>query len=121
MISGSSHSPAQAFITFAREFFEALAKEDYQSALGRLDSTSNRWSKKELLAQLKAVIGSERICSTEGFTQSASPQLEEVELGYVLYHRLPVQKKWAKAKAVFEFTQKKGTGYFRVSLRGFEH
>lgn len=120
MIPGTSYSPAKAFISFAREFFEALAKKDYQAALGKLDSTERRWSKKDLLAQLSEVIGKELICSTVGFTQSASPQLEEAEEVYKLRHRLPVQGKWAKAKAVFEFTRKPGTDYFRASLRGFE-
>jgi hypothetical protein len=120
MIPGTSYSPAKAFITFARDFFEALAKEDFQAALGGLDISSKRWSKKELLASLSTVIGSEHICSASGLTQSASPELEQSESGYILRHRLPVQGKWVKAKAVFEFTQKPGTDYFRASLRGFE-
>ena len=120
MIPSTRDRPAKAFIAFAREFFEALAKDDFQAALGRLDTSSVRWSKKELLSQLGAVVGSERICSAAGFTQSASPELEQSELGYILRHRLPVQGKWVKAKAVFEFTQKPGTDYFRAGLGGFE-
>jgi len=120
MIPGTSYSPAKAFISFAREFFEALAKNDFQAALGGLDTSSKRWSKKELLDQLNLVIGTERICSAVGFSQSASPKLEQVDSGYILRHRLPVQGKWSKAKVVFEFTQKPDTGYFRVSLCGFE-
>jgi hypothetical protein len=120
MIPSTPFSPAKAFVAFARDFFEALAIEDYQTALGRLDSTTKSWPKKELIAKLSEVIGSEHICSAQGFTQSASPKLEEFESTYVLYHRLPIQGRWSKAKAVFEFIKKPGSGYFRVILRGFE-
>jgi len=120
MIPGTSFSPAKAFISFAREFFEALAKDDFKAALGGLDVSSKRWSKKELVAQLNTVIGTAHICSATGLTQSASPELEQTELGYILRHRLPAGGKWAKAKVVFEFVQKPGTQYFRVNLRGFE-
>lgn len=120
MIPGTSYSPVKAFISFTREFCEALAKDDFQSALGGLDISSKRWSKKELLSQLNSVIGPERICSAAGFSQSASPELQQVESGYILRHRLPVQGKWAQAKVVFEFTQKPSTDYFRVTLCGFE-
>lgn len=120
MITGSSYSPAKAFINFARDFFEAMAKEDFQLALSGLDVSSKRWSKKELLSSLNAVIGSERICSPKGLTQSASPELEETESSFILRHRLPVNGKWIQARAVFEFTLKKNSDYFKVSLSGFE-
>jgi hypothetical protein len=120
VIAGTSYSPAKAFITFAREFFEALAREDYQAALGGLDSTERRWSKQELLSQLGAVIGEARVCSPAGFEQSATPQVERTDLGYRLRHRLPVQGKWVRAVAVFEFVQKADTDYYRVNLHGFE-
>ena len=117
MISGTPYSPAKAFISFARDFFDALARDDVQAALSRLHPV---WSKKKFLSQLKDFIGSEHICSFENFTRSASPILKQSESGYILYHALPVQGKWSNIKAVFEFTQKPGTGYFLVSLRGFE-
>ena len=120
MITGTPHSPGEAFISFAREFFEALAKNDFQSALGKLDSSSRRWSKKEILLQISNAAGAAGICSALNFKDSASPELEQTTSGYVLRHRLPVQGRWSDVTAVFEFTQKPGTGYFRVTLRGFE-
>jgi hypothetical protein len=120
MIPSTSYSPGKAFISFVREFFEALARDDFQGALGRLDVAPKRWSKKQLLSEVGFVIGSEHICSAEGFHQSASPELEQTDSGYILRHPLPVKGQWANAKAVFEFTHKPGTGYFRASLRGFE-
>jgi len=119
MIPGTSYSPSKAFIAFAREFFEALAVEDYQAALSKFDVSAKSWSKKNLVSELKAVIGTNSICSAKGFTQSASPVLEQTESGYILEHRLPVQGKWAKAKAIFEFVQKPNSDYYSVVLRGF--
>ena len=106
MIPGTSYSPSKAFIAFAREFFEALAVEDYQAALNKFDVSTKKWSKKNLLSELKAVIGENSICSAKGFSQSASPVLEQTESGYMLEHRLPVQGKWIKAKAKIENSQK---------------
>jgi hypothetical protein len=120
MISGSSFSPAKSFVNFAREFIEALAQSDYGRALRGLDSSEKAWSKRELVAELKAACGGESVCSAVGLTQSASPELEETTSGYVLRHRLPIAEKWSPAKAVFVFTQKPGTEYYRVELRGFE-
>jgi hypothetical protein len=120
MIAGTSYSPAKAFVMFAREFFEALATKDYGAALRRLDSTARTWSKNELLAELTSVCGGGELCSASAFTQSASPELVETSSGYVLRHRLPVGGKWSSAQAVFEFTQKPGTEYFKAELRGFE-
>lgn len=119
MIPGTSFSPGKAFIAFARDFFEALAQEDYQAALGKLDLSVKAWSKKSLLAELKTVIGTNSICSAKGFTQSASPLLKQTESGYRLEHRLPVQGKWAKARVIFEFIQKPNSGYYSVVLCGF--
>lgn len=120
MIAGTSYSPAKAFISFAREFLEALAKEDFQSALSGLDASPKRWSKKELLSELNVILGSKRICSATGFSQSASPELEQTDSGFILRHRLPVNGNWVQAKVVFEFTQKQNTDYFKVRLSGFE-
>lgn len=120
MIPETSYSPAKAFISFAREFSEALAQEDFQAALSGLDLSSKRWSPEDLVAQLNVVIDSERICSAAGFSQSASPELEQTESGFILRHRLPAESKREKAKEVFEFTQEPGADYFRGSPRGFE-
>lgn len=120
MIPGTSYSPGEAFITFAREFFEALAREDVQGALGKLDVSHKRWTKKTLLLAIDEVTDSVGICSAVGFSHSASPVLEETTAGYVLRHRLPVQQKWSSANAIFEFTRKPRSEYFRVRLRGFE-
>ncbi len=121
MISGTKYSPAKAFISFAREFFEALAIDDYQSALGKLDSSEIRWSKKKLIEQLNLVTGHEKICSSVEFTKSASPQIEKSEFGYTLIHRLPVNGKWIDAKVIFDFVRKPETDYYKVWLRGFAH
>lgn len=121
MIPGTQQSPGQAFIEFARQFFEDVARHDYQSALGALDMTKRRWSKKEFVAELTKVIGGESLCSAAGFVQSASPELDQTETGYVLRHKLPVRGKWSQAQAVFVFTLKSlGGGYYRVELQGFE-
>lgn len=63
MIAGTAYSPSKAFIAFAREFFESIANDDVHAALARLDVSTKRWTKKELLTQLGAAIGSERVCS----------------------------------------------------------
>lgn len=120
MITGTGYAPAKAFVSFAREFFEALARADYGAALRKLDSSARTWSKIELVAALHAVTGGGEICSPSGFTHSASPVLEETSSGYVLRHRLPVGGKWAQAVAVFEFKRKPGTEYFKVEFRGVE-
>ena len=120
MIPGTSYSPAKAFVNFCLEFFSALAVEDYQAALGKLDSTSERWSKARLLQELRAVIGAESICSPGGIAQSASPELQRTDSGFTLRHRLPVAGTWAQAKAIFEFQRKANSEYFKVFFRGFE-
>jgi len=120
MIAGTSYSPAKAFVSFAREFFEALARRDYGAALRKLDSSGGTWSKKELLAELERATGGSEVCSPSGFTESASPVLEDTPSGYVLRHRLPIGGKWAEGKAVFEFTRKPETEYFKVQFRGVE-
>ena len=120
MIPGTSYSPGEAFISFVREFFEALAREDVQGALGKLDASHKRWTKNSLLLAINEVTNSVGICSTVRFSDSASPELEETTDGYVLRHRLPVQQRWSSAIAVFEFTRKPRSEYFRVGLRGFE-
>lgn len=120
MIPGTSYSPAKAFVAFAREFLEALARKDYGAALRKLDSSARTWSKKELAAALHSVCEGAEICSAAGFSQSASPELERTSSGYLLRHRLPLDGKWSRAEVVFEFTQKPGTEYFRVELRGFQ-
>ena len=120
MIPGTSYSPAKALIDFIKEFFEALAKEDYQRALWKLDVSEIRWTKEDLKNKLKEAIGDEKICSPLGFSRSASPKLEKTEKGYRLRHRLPVSGKWVDAKVIFEFNQKSHSGYFKVLLKGFE-
>jgi hypothetical protein len=121
MIPGTQHSPGQAFIQFARAFLEDLARGDVQSALGALDMTKRRWTKRELLAELTKAIGNEGLCSSAGFVQSASPQLVEDEERYVLRHKLPVGGKWSSSQAVFLFTPRTpGGGYCSVELVGFE-
>jgi hypothetical protein len=120
MITGTSYSPGKAFISFAREFFEALAKNDFQDALRRLDSSSKRWSKRELLLQINSLTDGAGICSALGFKNSAAPDLEQITSGYVLRHRLPIHNNWSNSKAVFEFIRKPGTEYFKVNLLGFE-
>jgi hypothetical protein len=120
MIAGTSYSPGKAFITFARNFFEALAKNDYQTALGKLDSSAKRWSRRELHLQIDSLTRGVGICSALAFKFSASPILEQTVSGYVLRHKLPVQNKWSDITAVFEFTRKPATEYFSVTLLGFE-
>ncbi len=52
MIYGTSYSPGKAFVGFAREFLEAVAREDFQSALGKLDINDRRWTKQLLLIEM---------------------------------------------------------------------
>lgn len=121
MIYGTRYSPGKAFIEFARDFFEAVASCDFQSALGQLDANDQRWSKSLLLSELNRVIGDQTICSTAGFRHSAEPELIVIEGGnYHLVHRLPVDGKWSTAKARFEFVAKHQGNQFSVHLLGFD-
>jgi hypothetical protein len=121
MIYGTRYSPGKAFIEFARDFFEAIARSDFQSALGQLDARERRWSKKALMAELQRVIGKNSLCSAVDFAQSANPELIALENGsYQLVHRLPVAGKWSNAVARFEFVAKSHGNQFSVFLIGFE-
>lgn len=116
MIPGTSYSPSKAFIEFAHYFFEALANEDYQSALGKLDSRDKKWSKKALQDALANVTGSKKVCSPNGIAKSASPEVEEISEGYILRHRIPIDGKWSKETVVFKFSKKPDTDYFYVYI-----
>jgi hypothetical protein len=118
MICGTSYSPAKAFIAFARDFFEYLARGEYGSALGKLDASAlQRWDKVTLKRAIGSATGGVLINSANGLTQSAKPSVEEVSSGeYTLKHRLPLEGKWGSAYAIFRFRQKPGTGYFHVEL-----
>jgi hypothetical protein len=54
MISGTSYSPSKAFIEFARDFFESLAKNDYGAALGGLDARGKQWNRQKLASSIGA-------------------------------------------------------------------
>ena len=121
MIYGTRYSPGKAFIKFARDFFEAVASSDFQSALGQLDANDRRWSKSQILSELDRVIGDQMLCSTAGFRSSAEPVLIALDCGdFQLVHRLPVDGKWSMAKARFEFAAKRHGNQFSVHLMGFE-
>lgn len=117
MISGTSYSPSKAFIEFARDFFESLAKNDYGSALGGLDARGKQWNRQRLASSIGAATAGQGLSTCIGITQSASPILTEIGPGvYSLQHRLPVAGKWAKPYVVFLFTQKLRSDYFYVTL-----
>jgi hypothetical protein len=118
MICGTPYSPAKAFIEFARDFFEYLARGEYGSALGKLDASAlQRWDKVTLQRAISSATGGALITSADGLTQSAKPSVEEVSSGeYILKHRLPLEGKWGSAYAIFRFRQKPGTEYFHVEL-----
>jgi hypothetical protein len=120
MIAGTPHSPGKAFISFTEQFLEALAKNDFGAALRGLDQSSPRWSKKTITARIASLTNGASLCSTVGFKDSASPDLEQTPSGYLLRHRLPVGEKWSDAKIIFEFIRKPGTQYFTVNLQEFE-
>ena len=110
-----------AFIAFARRFFEHLASDEYGLALGELDASSKRWTKRSLQAALNAATGGARVTSANGLEQSAKPVVEELLEGeYRLRHRLPIDGKWANVQAVFLFRQKPDSGYFHVDLLAIE-
>lgn len=121
MIYGTRYSPGKAFVEFARSFFEAVASEDFNSALGPLDANERRWSKSSLQSELRRVIGDHALCSAEEFLDSAKPELIKLEgENYQLLHRLPVDGKWSTVKARFEFVAKHHGNQYSVHLRGFE-
>lgn len=121
MIYGTRYSPGKAFIQFIREFFEAVASGNFQSALGQLDAGDRRWSKALLLSELKKVIGDRMICSTAELVDSAEPELIALEGGhYQVVHRLPVDGNWSAAKVRFDFVSRKHGNQFSVHLHGFE-
>ncbi|WBR99935.1 hypothetical protein OU994_16550 [Pseudoduganella sp. SL102] len=121
MIAGTPYSPGKAFLAFARQFIEHLASGEYGQALGKLDTTSQRWSKDGLRRALRDACGDAPVTSPHGLTQSASPSLEEVAFPeYLLKHPLPLSGKWGRAHAVFRFRQKPGTSSFHVDLVSIE-
>jgi hypothetical protein len=121
MIVGTPYSPQKAFVTFAREFFESLARKDYAEALSALDTSESRWSKEVLAQRIASVLGGGvTIGSAANFTRSAEPQLSELEPGHFeLSHRIPISSGWSEARANFRFVRKPGTEYFHVTLSGF--
>ena len=121
MIAGTEYSPSKAFIEFARNFFESLAVDDFQGALGQLDKSEKSWSKSSISGDLKKVLNGRWVCSAKSFRKSASPELEVGLNEYMLRHRIPCEGKWSDAKVNFCFRQKEGTGYYYVYLIGFEH
>ena len=122
MIYGTRHSPGEAFVEFARGFFEAIAVGEFQAALGQLDADDHRWSKSSLLSEANRVIGGEMICTLAGIRKSAEPELIPFENGdYQLVHRIPVAGKWSTAKVRFQLVAKKHGNQFSVHLLGFEH
>ena len=121
MIAGTEYSPEKAFIAFARQFFEQMAEGNYGAALSGLDFVDRRWSKAELVATFSAALGDQTICSTNGFTKSASPSVSELTSGhFVLRHKVPADSKWSSAVAIFHFIRKPGTGYYHVRFLGVE-
>lgn len=121
MIAGTTHSPGQAFIAFAREFFEAVARDDLGTALSKLDMTKRRWTASELRQRIGTATGNKGLCSPAGLSRSASPTLDQPEVDvYLLSHRLPVADCWSPAYAVFRFTRKSNSGYFHAELSTIE-
>ena len=121
MIVGTPYSPQKAFISFAREFFESLARKDYAAALSELDTSESRWSKEVLSERIASALGrGVNIASAVNFTRSAEPQLSEPEPGHFeLSHRIPISSGWSEARANFRFVRKPSTEYFHVTLSGF--
>jgi hypothetical protein len=119
MIIGTNYSPQKAFVAFAREFLDYLAKNDYSAALAKLDQTSKKWSKAELRSVIQSVLGDELLVSAAELKRSAVPELIEVEPGqFILHHRISVASGWSKARLTFRFVQKPKTQYFHVILEG---
>ena len=119
MICGTPHSRSQAFVQFARVFFEALAERDYGAALARLDMRGRRWTRAELEALLARTTDGAGISSPRGMMRSASPVVESSPDGetFRLEHRLPVGGRWSNTRAVFAFHRATGD-YFHVVFEG---
>ena len=121
MIPGTSYSPAKAFIDFAKAFLEALANEDFNAALRKLDVSERRWSKVDVVKELDRVLLGRKVCSAIGCKKSASPELIDLNDGhYELRHKIPVESGWSNATVTFVFKQKPNTGYFHVYLKEFQ-
>jgi hypothetical protein len=119
MIAGTDYSPQKAFVAFAREFFEHVANDNWGQALAGLNQSAKRWSKVELQSELRAALSGESVISPLLLTQSASPELIELEPDtFALNHRVPTQRGWASTQLAFRFVRKPGTGYFHAYLEG---